>query len=107
MRLRFGSEVGSVQFPVVATVPSGGSYRSQSVYTSFHPLYFFSRFSLNLFGNALIGVLYFGRSVRDKFTPVLGSLQVHSLFSSREYQKSGRTHLFSKFDFVCIFFLSR
>ena len=39
----------------------------------------------------------------DKFILVLGSPQVGSLISSREYEKSGGTTLFYKFIFVCIF----
>ena len=38
----------------------------------------------------------------DKFILVLGGPQVGSLRSSREYEKSGKTPLFSKLNYVCI-----
>ena len=53
----------------------------------------------------MVGVLSFGRSVRDKFILVLGSPYVDSLTSSREYKKPVRTHTFSMFNFVCIFWI--
>ena len=48
--------------------------------------------------------LTFGRSVRDKFILVLVNPHVGSLIPSRAYEKTGRIPLFSKFNFVCIFF---
>ena len=45
----------------------------------------------------------FERSVRDKFIIVFGSPQLGSFNFSREYEKLGRTPLFSEFHFVCNF----
>ena len=50
--------------------------------------------------------MFFGILFRDKFNLVLGNLKVGSFISSREYDKSGRTRLFSKFNFVCLFLSS-
>ena len=47
----------------------------------------------------------FGRSGTDNFILVLGSPQVVSSISRRDYAKSGRIHLFSKLIFVCIFWI--
>ena len=59
--------------------------------------------SLNVFCKVRVGVLSFERSVRDTFVLVFGILQVGSLTSSREHEKSGRTCLFSKFSFAFFF----
>ena len=53
----------------------------------------------------MFGVFSFGRSVKDRFILVLGSLQVGSFISIREYERSGRTPYFSKLNFVCIFWI--
>ena len=45
------------------------------------------------------------RSVKDKFFLVLGSPHVGSLIGRRQYEKSGMTRIFSKFNFVCIFWI--
>ena len=53
-----------------------------------------------------VDVLCFGISVKDKFIlVVLGIPQVGSLIYTSEYEKSGRTSLFSKFSYVYIFWI--
>ena len=49
LQLNFGSETGSVPFPVVAATPTVILLMERCVYMCFLPLYFFSTTSINFF----------------------------------------------------------
>ena len=101
--INFASDAEYVRFLVAVAAPTLMSLLESSVYMCFHPLYLFLTTSLNLIWQTIVGVLTFGRSVREKYILALGSPQVGSLISNREYEKSDRTHLFSRLHFVCNF----
>ena len=104
MEQSFGSDADSVRFPVVAAAPTPISLLEPSVYMCFNPLYLFSTTFINLLWYLRLSwCLIFRGSARDRFIQLLGSPQVGSLISNREYEKCGRLLYFLS-SILCVFF---